>query len=294
MTASAARRTRWSGSGGSIRDPPFVELGSQRLMSNALDALPFDLDLRLPRDGQESELSITLVRGEPDPEDDEATTLAPCDEVLHVFSMAQAARMLSGGVREPRRTVMEELSRDTPDDGPSWKYRFRVRDIEPASFLVLIALLAQTKYAYAPLAAVTITTSGGGGPTMDARELLGLPRQIVPVSAPRFAVERPESLSRRRIVVTFRFQDPVPPAEFQEIAELLNIWDHLAVLGGFLFDFKEQEKLPPFGEPAHVARNVIEHRVRFYEGHESGIDALVNLGAALHADGRALQSIEIA
>ncbi|WP_437570566.1 hypothetical protein [Sorangium sp. So ce542] len=262
-------------------------------MSNALDALPFDLDLGLPRHGQEAELSISFVRGEPDPEDEEETTLAPCDEVLHVFSLAQAARMLSGGASEPRRTVMEPLSRDTPEDGPSWRYRFRVREIEPASFLVLLALLTQTKYAYAPLSAVAITTSGRVGPVIAAEELLRLPREVARISAPPFAVERAKNLPRKRFVVTFRFRDPVSPASFQEIAELLNIWDHLAVLGGFLFDFKEQEKLPPFGEPAHVARDVIEHRVRFYDGHESGIDALVNLGAALHADGRPLLSMEI-
>lgn len=262
-------------------------------MSNPLDALPFDLDLALPRDGQETELSITFVRGEPDPEDEEETSLAPCDEVLHVFSMAQAARMLSGGANEPRRTVMEPLSRDTPEGGLSWMYRFRVREIEPASFLVLLALLAQTKYAYAPLAAVAITASERGGSLMTAGKLLGLPREVARVGAPPFAVERAQSLSRKRCVVTFRFRDPVSPAGFQEIAELLNLWDHLAVLGGFLFDFQEQEEMPPFGEPAHVAPRVIEHRVRLYDGHESGFDALVNLGAALHAGGRPLVAIEV-
>jgi hypothetical protein len=42
-----------------------------------------------------------------------------------------------------------------------------------------------------------------------------------------------------------------------------------------------------------VAPRVIEHRVLFYDGHESGFDALVNLGAALHATGRPLTAIEI-
>lgn len=262
-------------------------------MSNTFSELPFDLDLCLPREGQDAQLTINFVRGAPDPEDQEETTLAPCDEVLHVFSLAQGSRMLSGGPGAPRPTVMDTLSKHIPDGGSSWIYQFQVREVEPASFLVLLALLAQTKYAYAPLAAVTIQASVRDGSTMNARELLELPRKVVRVSPPPFTVEQAQHQSRKRRLVTFRFRDPVRPDVFEEIAEQLNVWDHLAVLGGFLFDFQEQDQLPPFGEPAHIAPRVIEHRVQFYDGDESGFNALVNLAAALHAGGRPLTSMEM-
>lgn len=261
--------------------------------------LPFDLNVALPRDGAERILSVTLIGGaahpEEDDDDEEKTTLAPCCEVVELFSRAQEARILSGGRREARESMMTQVSREMPDAAISCTYHFCTRNIEPSSYLVLLALLAQTKYAYAPLEKLSIRTlTPGNVPLVVTKELLTYPGTSLPcVEEIPFKVEWTKSSSNRNRVVTYRFAYPVSREDFQGIAESINIWDHIAILGGFQLDFQEQLDLPAFGQTVQLLPNVIVHRIPHYEGYESGLGGLVNLGAKLHATGHPILAMEI-
>jgi hypothetical protein len=247
---------------------------------------------------------ITLVRGEPDPEDGGETTLSPCAEVIELFSFAVNARLLASGRQAPRPTQMECISRETPELGAMWRFHYRTAELEPASFLVLLALLAQTKYAYAPLAAVTFAAKQArSAAQVAARDLLLMPREApIRVTNPPFLIEErdfagsPTEKLRERaeLTVTYNFLERLSPARAQEIMEGLNLWDHLAVLGGFCLDFVEQDDLSSFGELAHVSPYTIEHRIPQYEGWRCGFSALVNYAAALHACGPRIRSVELA
>jgi hypothetical protein len=252
--------------------------------------LPFELDVLLPRDAREYEIDIELS-GETEEED----ALKASDEMVRLFALAVNEQMLSKGRGEPIIARMELSESFVEDAGQRWRYLYRAQSVPPSSYFVLLALLAQTRFAEAPLQHVSIRARGERAGFLDTRELMLLDRNVPErIAELPFTVDEGERVESNFVAITMRFRERVSLELFEVIAEAFNIWDHHVILGGFEFDFREQEDFSPeFGRTAHLSPNVVEHALENFSGAESACNAIVNFGARLHAEGHQLQSITI-
>lgn len=263
-------------------------------MAEHLMGLPFAWEVLLPGDDQGAELDIILY-GSDDEELLDEESLQPSGEAVELFALATNEQLFSKGRGRPVRAMMELLDKKVEANGGRWRYRYRVQSVPPEAFLILLALLTQTAYAGEPLERVSIQSRTPPRHAVDTRAFMQMDRQVPQqIINPPFPVEYNTSMARKHSTVTMEFVDPIAPAFFAQVSESYNIWDHLVAFGGFHLDFLEQEGFSPdFGRTTHLGPRTIEHSIDNFDGYESAFHALVNLGAHLHAEGHAIETITI-
>ena len=253
-------------------------------------ALPFDLSLDLPADG-EAVVDLTL-----NSETDDREDLEPSDEIVQIFTMAVNAQMFSdpaGSGRLAHAALLE--SAFDPGVG-TWKYVFKLHAFPPTSLPVLVALLAQTRHAGDAITRVTFRPQR---PTLGEANLDQLIRELTtsPVPGPKlpYSVEWAEGvLASRALMLTFEFRTAVNRHVVEGVERALNVWDHLLFLGGFRFEFTENEKFwPRLGRTAHLTPTIVTHALDIFDAPLCALNCVFNCAAAIHDQGYQLARVTL-
>jgi len=257
--------------------------------------LPFGLEALLPSGEEEVEVVIVVNASEEDELADEESMKSTA-EVVNLFALAVNEQMFSRGKGKPVPAHMILLEKKwVLDPGArAWRFRFQIKSVPPASFLVLLALLTQTHYAYEPLKLVSLRATTQLQNPVDHHTLMNMDRNVPKrIAELSFRVDDAGRERRKNITVIFEFKSRLAREFFNQLKGSLNIWDHLTVLSGFHLDFKEVDSLPNFGSTGHISPFVVTHSVDYFDGYSSAFEALINLGARLHAEGHILDNITI-
>jgi hypothetical protein len=255
-------------------------------------ATPFEIDINLPDGGEEIELEILLEADDSEEPADEQSMQAS-KEVVELFALAVNEQMYSSGKGKPVIASMKNVSAYWIPTDQFRHFRFHIKSVPPASFLTLLALLTQTHYANEPLRRVRIRAKKRLQKSVDHFALMGINHEIPQrIQGLPFPVNDKGLEHRQNLTVVFNFRTPISSEAYRIIRESFNIWDHIVVLGGFKFDFKEAGALPNFGTSAHISPFIVTHNIDFIDGDYSAFNALINLGARLNAEGHLLKSIE--
>jgi len=258
-----------------------------------LSDLPFGLDVSLPCElDRETEVDVTLQTLQRSAWAEDAS-LRPAEELIHLFAIAGAEQMFMTENAAHRTSRLDIVDQQSGSESLVWQFRYRTCGVQTGAFLILVSLLAQARFAYSPIAHVSLTARHFGRQWVDAPGLLAMAPDVpVRVSPLPFTLTHHEARSERR-TISFTFRNRVSRSLFEKMREPLNIWDHLVVFGGFRFDFEEQEFLPSFGESVHLSPYVVQHRIDFLDGSESALNALLNFAVRMNTDGHALECVEI-
>lgn len=253
---------------------------------------PFELDVLLPGAGEAADLNIEL-RAEPEEEPIEADEYQGTLEVVELFCQGVREQFFSRGRGRPIGAHLALSARDWDPLLPGWRLRAGAGSVPPEAFLVLLGLLTQTHHALEPLQQVRLRAATRPARPLDRDGLLALPRAVpARIEALPFRVE--DVLGGiENLRVAFEFETPLSRAAYRQVCESLNVWDHLVMLGGFNLDFEEVNELEQLGETTREGPRIVSHALEDFSADECAFDALVNLGARLHAEGHRLEALVI-
>jgi len=179
-------------------------------------------------------------------------------------------------------------------DGPRSTFVIDVRDFALTSLLVLTSLLAQTHFAGDSLEGVDFVADSLS-PNVPIDEVFSLRERLRTLNVPSqtgFPIIR--SVDAPITNASFRFRDAVGAESATAKAEALDVWGHIAHLGGYLLDFEEQESFTTqFGDTAHLTPTMIDHVWSPFEGWDGALQPLINLARAWERAGDRLVSLEL-
>lgn len=216
----------------------------------------------------------------------------PFEEMVELVSLAIDRQVLNNGVkyRLSRCKVSSKLNlpgavryRLSVDNAPSW------------AFVILVSLLAQSHHAGDALSFVKIEATCERAPLVNLAALLDqIPdRDDIHVgSSLSVQVHVPQKWDCAPSLAIYRFGRDLPPAKFEELRKDLDLWAHLAHLGGFLLDFVEQDDFEPdFGLATHVTPRRCDFVWADFEGWRLAYCGLLNI--AIAADKRGWQTLSL-
>jgi hypothetical protein len=256
---------------------------------------PYELDVRLnPLPGSLT-YEIVLFAEQDDEEPPAEDDYAGSAEVIELFVAAVNAQLFFRGMEGGLAPASLELLESSWDaEALALRYRLRGESVPPDSFLVLLALLAQTHHAFEPLRHVSLRVMEEGAGTLDAPGLLAkggtVPTRIDPLP---FDVHPPDPDQRKNFEIRLTFRAPLSAEQYESVQEALNVWDYLVLLGGFRFDFEPAEGLGNLGRINHESPRVVRLDLDRWPDAHFAFDAVFNLGAQLHASGLALETITV-
>jgi hypothetical protein len=175
-----------------------------------------------------------------------------------------------------------------------WKYVFKMRAVPPTAFTVLIALLAQTSRFGDPIRHVTIRPRGEIKRHINLDQLINeLTNRPVPNPNLPFGIEWAGGvLESRGIMFTFEFSTPINRDLMERFEKALNVWDHLLFLGGFKFDFKENEAFwPRIGRTGHLTPTLVTHALDVFKAPPFVLNCVFNCAAAIHNQGYHIRTV---
>ena len=252
--------------------------------------LPFALGLALPGEGDA--VVDLIVHCETAERED----LEPSDEMVRIFLMAINSQMFSDRVGST--TVAQAAMLDSMFDAHAraWKYVLKVRALPFNSLPVLIALLAQTRYAGDPITRVTFRPEGESDGDIRLEPLIDeLGRSPVPPPSVPFEIEWSDAaFATRSLMLTFEFKTAVHRSVVERFESALNVWDHLLMFGGFKFDFTENEKFwPRIGRTAHLSPTLITHALDVFDAPLFALNCVFKCAAAVHDQGSYLKTVAL-
>jgi len=261
-----------------------------------LDNLPFACDIALPVHAKQYQLEITLVGNTAHSDSDVA--LVASDEMLVLFSAAINAQLMNAELIKNVHAQFNLLDKNTHhnNDMLELKYLYDVQNIDNHSFLILLSLLAQVVHAEDPLQHLIIqykaiepqSLGTYGLEPFSINNIINLPDNLP------FLIENEHEEDQDSCSIAFEFESKITPSIFNELKEDLHIWDHLVVMGGFLFDFQEQEDFSPeFGRTSHYTPTSVEHYLNSFDADQIALNAIINLCLKLHLANISIEHLEI-
>jgi len=251
-----------------------------------LDKLPFDARVNIPDTVRGTELELTFAARGPD------ATLEQVERVFSYFSVAAEAGMFAGNVVHPAESLFRVQSKERAPR--ETRYRCRVRGIDRGAFRILLNVAAEMTRRGELLDAVSIS---GGTQDREASDL----NQIMTRQYPGRARVTPFELTlsdfffeNREPLIRMQFRRTLTDDEFEQVRAVMEAWDRILMLGGYLdLADRDGDLLPEPGEFFLVEPLVIEHLLYAYQGPEESFNAVINMAVKLHTSGCQLSELEI-
>lgn len=259
---------------------------------------PFSTKGSLPDKAYKGDLEI-IIHQQADPRIDPFTrlpyTLEPSMEMVKIFEHAVNAQMFNCSPAPPRWTEM--LFKEAPADAASGArhYRYQANGLYPESFLYLMAMLSQTRYANDPIDCVEINPSDDAKHILPMNDLWAFSKEIPPLLPMAFDVNMDDGLfDKNEFEVTIQFQESLPRQQFERVKTGLEIWDEMRLVGGFLLDFSELDAPGNYGHVAHQSPKMVQLTVMdYFDGRPSAMNLLVNYAKNVHSQGLKLTALTI-
>jgi hypothetical protein len=255
-----------------------------------MPSAPFRLELKLPLDQVSGTVGVDIQYAVAS----ESTDRRPFEEMVELVSLAIDKQVLNDSAQiqlSSCKLVSKQAVANTV------RYTLTVINSPSFAFLVLVSLLAQSHHAGDALVAVQIKAADLGVPLFALPELLTqIPdRERLQVgSSSSFQVLLPQVWDHEPSSAIYRFGRDLLTTEFEELRASLDLWGHLTHLGGFLFDFVEQDDFEPdFGLASQVTPRRSDFVWPGFEGWGIAYRGLLNIAAAADKRGWQVLSLEL-
>jgi hypothetical protein len=251
---------------------------------------PFGVNGKLPDETYAGEFELRIHRRQKpliDPFTSQPFSLEPSMEMVRNFQLAVNTQLFNPDPKAARRAELVPLSVDGGPMSDLLSYHYRIDRVPPMSFLILLSMLSQTRYANDPIDHVELSVMDAKGPHLTPAAVLSLPRRVARVTPAPFGIDIDANLfDNDSFEVTIDFVKPLSRDEFMRVRSGLAVWDELRLVGGFLLDFSEQEDPGSPSNIVHISpRSVHLESMDFYEGEPEMLNCLINYAALLDADG---------
>lgn len=255
-------------------------------MDRLSNKLPFATRIDIPDTVRGAELDIAFAAPDGD------VALDQAERLFELFAVAADAGMFAGETRHPSESLFRVNSRQRHDR--EIHYRCTVRGIDRGAFRVLLNVAAEIARRGELLTGVAIRGDAAAGPSSGLSEIL---TRSYPGRANVIPFELVLSdffFENREPLIRMEFRREPTDEEFEELRSMVEAWDHLLMLGGYLDPAdRDGDLLPEPGEFVLVEPLVIEHLLYAYQGPAAAFDAVINMAVKLHTAGRHLTRLEI-
>jgi hypothetical protein len=255
-------------------------------MTELPGSLPFRAAVGIPDTLRESQLVLVLKGKDPD------RKLSQTELVLSNFLTSADAGMFAGDRVPPAQSLLQVVARES--DANQVRYHWRIRGVDPGAFRILLNLLCESSRRMEALDEVTLK---GASPSSGDKRL----QAILASPFPGRAKDVPFELPLREYffeshdpVIRIECQRALADEEFDQIKTMLESWDHILALGGYLDAPARQAGFFPYpGELYLVEPTVVEHLISGFDGPEETYNAVIAMAVKLHSTICPLIALEI-
>jgi hypothetical protein len=248
--------------------------------------LPFAARINIPDTIRPAELEIVFAARDPD------ASLEQTERAFSQFVVAAQAGMLSGNAVHPSESVFRVESRERR--GGEMRYRCSVRGVDRGAFRILLNVSAEICRRVETLDTVVIWGGTAGVQDSGLTEIL---RHRYPGRAMRLPFELRLAeffFENREPLIRMEFRRELLDDEFEKIRTLMEAWDLILRLGGYLdMDERDGDLMPEPGEFFLAEPLVLEHLLYAYQGPAESFNAVINMGVRVHESGCQLSVLEI-
>jgi len=248
---------------------------------------PFIAEVDLSASPAKSEVVIEVTDKKPAAESREFI-----DESLSFFITAANSGMFPAEGTTPAQSEMTIISKE--DSKETLKRHCQIKGVDPASYKILLGVLAQIHHKLAPLVKVRLVSTPSSGDRLTLEALLS---SRFPARAKQlpFELRMGEDLAENNDpVVRLEFREDLGDNRFETLKQRVAAWGNLVMLGGYRDSFSKMEYFPLApGEFYMAGPKVAEHEISGFDGPVTVFDSLINMAIKFQETVCPVKSLEI-
>lgn len=247
--------------------------------------VPFGATVSLPDTLGETQFLLMLKGRDPPVE------LKQTAGVFSRFATAAEAGMFAGDRVPPTRSLLQVLSHEREAD--RIRYRCKIRGVDTGAFRILLNVLSESCRRLEPLNELQLA---GAAPTARDAGLEAVLAHAYPGRATKVPFNlhlREFFFENREPVIRIEFQQKLGDQQFDQIKNMIEAWDHILALGGYVTSTREADFFPEPGELYLAEPAALEHLVYAFEGPEETYNAIINMAVKIHSTICPVDSLEI-